>query len=48
MLCVWVLFDGGDVVVHLFRRDVREFYKLEKLWGAAAPRQESRIDRVAL
>jgi len=35
--CDWVLVDGGDVVVHLFRPEVREFYDIEKMWGAKGP-----------
>ena len=31
----WILVDAGDVIVHLFRPEVREFYNLEKMWGAA-------------
>jgi ribosome-associated protein len=31
--CDWVLIDAGDVIVHVFRPEVREFYAIEKMWA---------------
>ncbi|MGB0681459.1 MAG: ribosome silencing factor [Magnetovibrionaceae bacterium] len=39
--CDWVLVDAGDIIVHLFRPEVRAFYQLEKMW-------ESEPDRVSV
>ncbi len=34
--CDWVLLDAGDIIVHMFRPEVREFYNLERIWSEAA------------
>ena len=37
----WVLIDAGDIIIHLFRPEVREFYNLEKMWQVDSTEEAS-------
>jgi ribosome-associated protein len=40
--CDWVLIDAGDIIVHVFRPEVRAFYNIEKMWAPGrSPRRQS-------
>ena len=41
--CNWVLIDAGDIVVHVFKPDVREMYNLEKMWAVAVPERSNEL-----
>ncbi len=41
----WIVVDTGDVIVHLFRPEVREFYKIERLWSVSPSDEDNADDR---
>lgn len=46
-MCDWVLVDAGDVIIHLFRPEVRRFYNLEKMWGVPLPDEIAETEKTA-
>ncbi len=43
----WVLVDAGDVIVHLFRPDIRSLYNLEKMWGRTPSSSDHAVELIA-
>ena len=41
--CDWVIVDAGSVIIHLFRSEIREIYKLEKLWNMSLDSVENKL-----
>ena len=41
--CDWVLIDTGDVIIHLFRPEVRAFYNIEKIWSVEPPANRAAV-----
>jgi ribosome-associated protein len=37
--CDWVLIDAGDIIIHVFRPEVRAFYAIEKIWAPGRPQR---------
>lgn len=45
---LWVLMDYSDVIIHIFKREIREFYDLERLWGDAKRVPLTRLRSLAM
>jgi ribosome-associated protein len=41
--CDWVIVDAGSVIVHLFKKEIRELYNLEQLWEVSFESEKSKL-----
>ena len=41
--CDWIIVDAGEIIVHLFRQEVRELYALEKLWEVSFDSSQTKL-----
>jgi ribosome-associated protein len=42
--CEWVLVDAGNIIVHLFKPEVRRYYNLEKMWSVQLPQVQTELE----
>ena len=41
--CDWIIVDAGEIIVHLFRQEIRELYELEKLWEVSFDSSQTKL-----
>jgi ribosome-associated protein len=46
--CEWVLVDAGNIIVHIFRPEIRQHYNLEKMWSVSIPQATARAPELAI
>ena len=41
--CDWIIVDAGEIIIHLFRQEIRELYALEKLWEVSFDSSQTKL-----